>query len=92
MPLLGDQFAHYEPRIRRLPRRRPLEDRDLTKPQFLLDREGRLEIYYAPVDWLRPTARSAVVGITPGKDTMRIAYQTVVDGLAARRPHLARAG
>jgi hypothetical protein len=85
MPLLGDLFKHYEPQIRRLPRSRPLEDRDLATQQFLLGSEGRFEIYYAPMDWVRPKARIAVVGITPGRDTMRIAYQTLVDGLAAGR-------
>jgi hypothetical protein len=83
VPCLGARFSAYEPAIRRLPRRRPLVDADVLKPRFRLEHDGRLEVYYAPVDWLRPTARIAVVGITPGKDTMRTAYQTAADGLAA---------
>ena len=76
-----------EPAIRRLPKRRALRYADVIKPAFRLERDGRLEIYYAPVDWLRPTARLTVVGITPDKDEMLRAFQTVVDGLAVgRRP------
>lgn len=86
MPLLGDLYEQYEPSIRRLPQSRPLTDLDVRQDAFLLDREGRLEIYYAPMDWLRPQARVAIVGITPGKDTMVIAYQTVVDGFTSGRP------
>lgn len=76
-----------EPKIRRLPKRRELTYADVIKPAFRLERAGGLEIYYAPMDWLRPTARLAVIGITPDKDTMRLAFQTVVNGLAdGRRP------
>lgn len=82
--MLGDMYGHYEPLLRELPH--TVTDRDLIDERFLIQRDGRLEIYYAPTDWLRPQARIAIVGITPGKDTMRIAYQTVVDGIAAGRP------
>jgi NTP pyrophosphatase (non-canonical NTP hydrolase) len=81
VPVLGDMFERFESRIRRLPR--IVSDDDLLRDTFLLHREGSLEIYYSPSDWLRPGARLAIVGITPGRDTMRIAYQTVVDGLRA---------
>jgi hypothetical protein len=84
MPLLGKEYARFESRIRRLPS--VVTDKDLVGEKFRLNRDGKLEIYYAPVDWLRPHARLAIVGITPGRDTMRIAYQTVVDGLAAGKP------
>lgn len=83
MPRLGKLYPEMEPRIRRLPRRRPLTAADITKPAFRLESDGRLDIYYAPMDWLRPAARVAIVGITPGSGTMLIAHQTVVDGLVA---------
>jgi hypothetical protein len=85
MPRLGTLYTAMEPRIRRLPRRRPLAVADILKPAFRLERDRRLEISYAPMDWLRPAARVAIVGITPGKGTMVIAYQTAVEGLAAGR-------
>jgi hypothetical protein len=83
MPRLGPLFTQMEPRIRRLPVKRPLTTADIFKPAFRLEQHGRLEIYYAPMDWLRPTARIAIVGITPGQATALIAYQTAVAGLAA---------
>lgn len=58
----------------------------MIHPQFRLEQRGALEIYYAPLDYLRPAARLVVVGITPGKGTVQIAYQTAVDGLARGRP------
>jgi hypothetical protein len=72
-----------EPKLRRLPTRRPLTQADIIKPEYRLEHDGRLEVYYAPVDWVRATARLAIVGITPGKDTMLLAYQTTVNGLAS---------
>lgn len=86
VPILGDLFARYEPAIRSLPRDRALREEDLAGETFLLDRDGKLEIYYAPMDWLRTQARVAVVGITPGAGTMLIAFQTVVDGLVEGLP------
>ena len=85
MPRLGTLYTAMEPRMRRLPRRRPLTAADIVKPTFRLECDRRLEIYYAPMDWLRLAARVAIVGITPGKGTMVIAHQTAVEGLAAGR-------
>jgi hypothetical protein len=86
VPLLGELFARYEPAIRALPKDRPLSEQDLAGETFLLDADGRLEIYYAPMDWLRAEARVTVVGITPGRGTMLMAFQTVLDGLTRGRP------
>ncbi|MGI8804838.1 MAG: hypothetical protein ACR2IN_03980 [Thermoleophilaceae bacterium] len=85
MPRLGKLYPAYEPKIRELPRRRAITEADLLKPSFRLEQDGPMEIFYAPMDWLRPQARVAVVGITPGKGTMRIAFQTARDGLIAGR-------
>jgi hypothetical protein len=73
MPQLGSHFATFTPRIRRLPKSRPITEGDLMRPTFRLERDGRVEIYYAPMDWLRPNALVAIVGITPSKGTMRVA-------------------
>jgi hypothetical protein len=93
VPRLGDLFAAYESKIRGLARRHPITEADVLKPRFRLEHDDRIEIYYAPLDWLRPTARIAIVGITPGKDTMTIAYRTAAHSLAAgpRRPALSDA-
>ena len=85
VPRLGSLYPKFESKIRRLPTKRPLVDRDILRPAFRLEREGDLEIYYAPMDWLRPTARVSIVGITPGKGTMLLAYGSVSRGLAEGR-------
>lgn len=38
-----------------------------TDENLLLAREGALAAYYAPLDWVNPSACVALVGITPGK-------------------------
>jgi hypothetical protein len=85
VPRLGALYMTMEPKLRQLPTRRALTEGDIITPAFRLEHDRRLEIYYAPLDWLRPTARLAVVGITPGKATMLLAYQTMVNGLASGR-------
>jgi hypothetical protein len=83
MPSLSELFDRFEPAIRALPSDRALEPPDVVQDAFLLEADGRVEIFYAPTDWLRADARVAIVGLTPGIGTMVIAYQTVVDGLRA---------
>ncbi len=51
----------------------------------MIERDERIAIHYAPIDWLRPAARVVIVGITQGKDTMLRAFQTAASGLAANR-------
>lgn len=61
----------------------PLTESEAIRSDLLIEGDGNLEIYYAPMDWVRPTARVAIVGITPGKRTMRIALETAAEGLQA---------
>ena len=82
MVVLGSLFPTFRDRIGELPTSGPVLDEQMLDETFLLEREGNLQIFYAPVDWLRPHARLAIVGITPGKETMRIALQTA----SRRRP------
>ena len=86
MPRLGQLYSAMEPRISQLPVTRSLRPSDVMASQFVLFEQGPLSIYYAPMDWLRPTARIAIVGITPDRQTMLRAFQTVVDGLRAGEP------
>jgi hypothetical protein len=85
MPRLGDLYPRFEPAMRALGREGVISEQDLLTSRFLLERDDRFAIYYAPLDWLRPTARVAIVGITPGKNTMLRAYRTVASGLATGR-------
>jgi hypothetical protein len=82
MPRLGDLLQTFEPQIRALGERNAIQLADVRTPAFELQRHRDLVIYYAPVDWLWPTARIAVVGITPSANTMLIAHRTAARRLA----------
>jgi hypothetical protein len=48
---------------------------DLLVPEFVLERDERLAIYYAPFDYINTGAKVALVGITPGFRQMEIALR-----------------
>jgi hypothetical protein len=81
VPSVESLFGSYEASIRQLPERLDLSH--LVDDRYLLEQSGRLEIYYAPFDWVRMTARVAIIGITPGGAQMLTSYQVVVDTLRA---------
>ena len=56
----------------------------MTK-KFLLDREGDLEVYYAPFHGIKPNAKIVIVGITPGITQMLAAFKTAKGLLGTRR-------
>ena len=76
-------FATFAPQIAALPPDARLTREQLQSPEFLLHRAGRLAIYYAPFDYVNPTARVVLVGITPGFRQMEIALRTSRDLLLA---------
>lgn len=50
--------------------------------ELLLERDGDLSVYYAPFDVVNPTARLAIVGITPGLQQMQnalVAFRGALD-------------
>src|SRR2546425_1805387 len=71
-PALLNQFAQS---IELLPDHTPLTKADLLAPEFRLHEEGRIQIYYAPFDYVNENARVVLVGITPGWTQMEIAYR-----------------
>lgn len=82
----GDLFEHYADAIRNLPPGE-LASEDLRCERFLLQAEGRIEVYYTPFDWVNAAARVSLVGITPGWHQMQVAYMTARDLLQAGTPH-----
>jgi hypothetical protein len=78
------RFAEFREKIAAL--RPPLTVSEALRREFLIEREGSLEIYYAPMDWVRPAAKVIIVGITPGKETMKVALETAAAGLQAGEP------
>jgi hypothetical protein len=68
-------FQRYAPFIAVLPERERYDKEDLFIPDLLLHHEGRLEIYYAPFDYVNEKARVVLLGITPGWMQMEIAHR-----------------
>ena len=48
---------------------------DVAREAFLLAREGRLAVFYAPLHAITPNARVVIVGLTPGRSQMVAAFQ-----------------
>jgi hypothetical protein len=57
-------FQQHRSTLLNLPPASGFDDR------LLMEREGRLSIYYAPFDYVNPEAKVVVVGITPGRTQM----------------------
>ncbi|WP_114572249.1 hypothetical protein [Exiguobacterium flavidum] len=76
------ELRRYEDMIRFLPSG-PLSKEELCTGRFQVGQEGALDVYYAPHnDYLNEQARVVIVGITPGWQQMRIAFETARDALS----------
>ena len=82
-------FARFAPRIAALPADERLTRADLLVPDFLLEGDGRLAIYYAPFDYVNSRAKVALVGISPGFRQMEIALRESRDALRRGEAHAA---
>jgi hypothetical protein len=81
MPLTN-LFMHYLPIIKELPVGRPYTKEELLTDKFLLYKEDKLEMYYAPHNEYIPSqARIVLIGITPGWAEMELAFRTARIGL-----------
>lgn len=64
----------YKEKILKLPIKKKYDKSELLIPDFLVEKEGDIEIYYAPHnDYINPQARLFIVGITPGFQQMSTA-------------------
>ncbi|SEN20223.1 hypothetical protein [Lihuaxuella thermophila] len=79
MLIQNSVFHQYMEKIKALPDK--IEKHHLLQPGFLLHKESRLEIYYAPFDYLNPKAKVVTVGITPGWNQMLLSYVQARDSL-----------
>ena len=52
----------------------------VTNNKFLVNKEGNIEIYYAPFDYVNSKAKIMIVGITPGLQQMLQSFQVINDG------------
>lgn len=80
-------LVDYQSRIAALPIKPAYTRDDLLIPDFLLEKAGTLEIYYAPHnEYSNPKARIFIVGITPGFQQMSQAFVTAHRGLQDGKP------
>lgn len=68
------RFDTFSDLIQRLPS--CVTGEGIPIPEFQLDREGALEVFYAPFDHVNRHARLILVGITPGPTQIRKAFGT----------------
>lgn len=67
----------YKDKILKLPLKNKYSKEELLIEDFLIDREEKLEIYYAPHnEYINPKAKIFIVGITPGFQQMSTAMVT----------------
>ncbi|WP_028550613.1 uracil-DNA glycosylase family protein [Paenibacillus sp. UNC451MF] len=79
---ISNHFKKYKQAILRLPKDTVLTKEVLLVDDFLMERSGQLEMYYAPHnEYSNPSAKVVIVGLTPGWNQMRIAMQEARFGL-----------
>ncbi len=73
------KFHTYKNLIESLPVH--FNDEAILNDQFLLekDEKKKLEIYYAPFEYVNDNAKVVIVGITPGLHQMKKSYSTVLN-------------
>ena len=67
----------YKDKIKRLPLKDKYTKEELLTEDFLIEKQGNIEIYYATHnEYINPKAKVLIVGITPGFIQMNIAIST----------------
>lgn len=62
-------------------------DADVRRPELTLATEGLWTIAYCPFDWVNPTAKVVIVGITPGQHQMTVSNRAAQEALRAGATH-----
>lgn len=76
----------YYKAIEALPLKVSYTKEELFKPELLVEKQGDIEIYYAPHnEYLNPEARIFIVGITPGFQQMSTAIAAARQGIAEKK-------
>jgi hypothetical protein len=73
-------FQAFRPAIDALPDE--VRQEDVLNDRFLLGKERKLAVYYAPFDWINADARIIILGLTPGWKQTKLGFETVLSALA----------
>ena len=57
-----------------------IDTSSIVNKEFLIKKDGNIEIYYAPFDYVNSKAKIVIVGITPGLQQMTQSFQVIKDG------------
>ncbi|QJD85577.1 uracil-DNA glycosylase family protein [Cohnella herbarum] len=84
---MRSQLEKYKSAILSLPKDRILSKEDLLVDDFLIARDGKLEMYYAPHnEYINSSAKVMIIGLTPGFTQMRTAMQVAKAALEQGLP------
>jgi len=70
--------------INEIKKLKKIDKESVMSKTFLLSKDGNIEIYYAPFDYINPKAKIVIVGITPGLQQMIQSYHAIKDGKSLR--------
>jgi hypothetical protein len=85
---MSELFNQLLPKIINLPCDRILNKSDILNEDFLLQEEKKLKMYYSPHnEYVNTAAKIVIVGITPGWQQTKTAYESVISNL----PYLSKA-
>ncbi len=70
-------FKNYEQSILQLPIKEIFVKEDLMTDHFLYAKDNKLEIFWAPFEYINKNAKVIILGITPGWMQMQLAYNYV---------------
>lgn len=75
--MMKKTLYEFQNEIRKLPQKEKYTKDELLIPELLIEKEGDLEIYYAPHnEYINPKAKLFIIGITPGFQQMSTAIAT----------------
>jgi len=66
--------------ISKIKRLKKIDKKNVVSKDFLMNKDGNIEIYYAPFDYINSKAKIVIVGITPGLQQMTQSFQVIKDG------------
>ena len=66
--------------ISKIKRLKKIDKKSVVSKDFLVNKAGNIEIYYAPFDYINSKAKIVIVGITPGLQQMTQSFQVIKDG------------
>ena len=66
--------------ISKIKRLKKIDKKNVVSKDFLVNKDGNIEIYYAPFDYINSKAKIVIVGITPGLQQMLQSYEVINQG------------